>query len=153
MIVGGDGELIRFSPLRHGLWASNLAGSTYRGQPVLTWWEGEVIAPGFGQGEVIIVDSAYRTVQRVHAGNRRQMDLHEFQLTPPGTALFTCYPQTVSMDLSPFGGPTATSWSRSSRRSTLRAAGFCWSGAVSTTSPCRTHTSRWGHPTTICTST
>ncbi len=39
-------------------------------------------------------------------GNGRQMDLHEFQLTPPGTALFTCYPQTVSMDLSPAGGPS-----------------------------------------------
>ena len=105
MIVGDDGQLVWFHPLRHGEWASNLAASTYRGRAVLCWWEGKVIAPGFGQGEAVIADSAYRTVQRVRAGNGRQMDLHEFQLTPQGTALFTCYPQSVAADLTAVGGP------------------------------------------------
>jgi len=105
LVVGDDGEIVWFRPLAHGLWASNVAASTYRGRPVLAWWQGKVIAPGFGQGEAMIVDSAYKTVRRVHAGHGRQMDLHEFQLTPQGTALFTCYPQTVATDLSAIGGP------------------------------------------------
>jgi hypothetical protein len=33
------------------------------------------------------------------------MDLHEFRLTPEGTALFTCYPRTAPADLSTLGGP------------------------------------------------
>ena len=35
------------------------------------------------------------------------VDLHEFQLTPEGTALFTCTPPTRVRDLSPAGGPTS----------------------------------------------
>src|SRR5205085_11832422 len=33
------------------------------------------------------------------------IDLHEFRLTPQGTALVTCTPQAVSVDLSSVGGP------------------------------------------------
>src|SRR5436305_1619342 len=38
--------------------------------------------------------------------NGRLIDLHEFRLTPEGTALFTCYPQVVQTDLTPVGGPS-----------------------------------------------
>jgi hypothetical protein len=34
------------------------------------------------------------------------MDMHEFRLTPEGTALFTCYPQPVQSDLTEIGGPS-----------------------------------------------
>jgi hypothetical protein len=33
------------------------------------------------------------------------MDVHELQLTPQGTALFTCYPEAVPRDLTDIGGP------------------------------------------------
>jgi hypothetical protein len=61
---------------------------------------------GFGRGEGVIVDHAYRELARVRAGNNRHIDVHEFMLTPQGTALFVCYPESVPADLSFLGGPT-----------------------------------------------
>lgn len=104
LIVDADGEPVWFKPVASGKWASNFRAQRYRGKPVLTWWEGTVIAPGYGMGEGVIVDSSYREVARVRAANGRQVDLHEFLLTPQGTALVTCFPQTVPADLSSVGG-------------------------------------------------
>lgn len=106
MIVGPSGEPVWFAPLEHGQWATNLQLAALGGHPALAWWQGKVVGPGFGVGEGIVVDSAYRRLARVRPGNGRQMDLHEFRLTPQGTALFTCTPQIVSADLSAVGGPT-----------------------------------------------
>lgn len=109
LMVDGDAEPVWFRPISSGhtssIWATNFQTFTYRGQPVLAWWEGRVLNTGLGQGEAVIVDHAYREVARVRAAGGRQMDLHEFQLTPQGTALFTCYPETVHTDLSSIGGP------------------------------------------------
>lgn len=106
MIVDRDGQLVWFRPLAGVDWATNVSVWSYRGQPVLAWWQGKVIDPGFGLGEGILVDDAYREVARVRAGNGRVADLHEFRLTPQGTAFVTCYPEPVTADLSSFGGPT-----------------------------------------------
>ncbi len=105
LIVDPAGEVIWFRPMGGGHWAMNFQVQEYRGEPVLTWWEGRVINPGYGQGEGVIFDSSYREVARVRAGNGRSADLHEFQLTPQCTALITCYPRTVRADLSSIGGP------------------------------------------------
>lgn len=104
-IVDERGELVWFRPLPGTDWATNVRVQSYRGQPVLTWWQGKVVNPGFGQGEGVIVDASYREVARVRAGNGRQADLHEFLLTPQGTALITCCPPAVRADLTPIGGP------------------------------------------------
>ncbi len=104
LIVDGTGEPIWFRPMGGGHWAMNFQVQEYRGEPVLTWWEGRVIAPGYGQGECVVFDTSYREIARVRAGNGRWADLHEFQLTPQGTALITCYPRTVRTDLSSIGG-------------------------------------------------
>jgi hypothetical protein len=109
-MVDGDAEPVWFKPISasHGstAWATNFQTFNYRGQPVLAWWEGNVLDTGLGQGQALIVDRAYREVAHVQAANGRQMDLHEFQLTPQGTALFTCYPETAYTDLSSIGGPS-----------------------------------------------
>jgi hypothetical protein len=73
---------------------------------MVTWWEGKMNVIGFGQGEGVIVDASYREVARVRAGNGRSIDIHEFLITPEGTALFTCYPERVPADLSDIDGPT-----------------------------------------------
>jgi hypothetical protein len=73
---------------------------------VVTWWQGEMKVIGFGQGEGNIFDHSYRELARVRAGNGRSIDIHEFLLTPQGTALFTCYPAHVPADLSSIGGPS-----------------------------------------------
>jgi hypothetical protein len=42
---------------------------------------------GVGTGDIVLADSTYREISRVRAGNGRRVDLHEFQVTPQGTAL------------------------------------------------------------------
>lgn len=105
LIVDRRGEPVWFRPLPSGIEVTNFTTSTYRGEPVLMWWEGSIQGSGYGQGEAVIVDRAYREVARLRAARGRSMDLHALWLTPEGTALFSCYPDIVEADLSPLGGP------------------------------------------------
>jgi hypothetical protein len=69
-----------------GSHAANFRPAVYRGKPVLTWWEGAVNG-GFGSGQLVIMDDTYTEVLRFGAGDGRKADIHEFQITPQGTAL------------------------------------------------------------------
>lgn len=82
--------------------ATNLRLQTYQGRQVLTWWEGQ-IGTNYGVGVGQIIDSNYESVATVPGGNGLQADLHEFPLTPAGTALLTAY-QPVQANLQPIGG-------------------------------------------------
>jgi hypothetical protein len=77
---------------------------TYRGEPVLTWWEGALTASDYGLGVGMIADSSYRTTHIVRAHHGLEVDLHEFNLTAQGTALITAYRSSVA-DLSAVAGP------------------------------------------------
>jgi hypothetical protein len=101
-MVGEHGRLTWFSPVPTNWYAMNFRVQTYRGKPVLTWWQGPLIG---GLSEGVIVDSAYREVARIRAGNGHTVDPHELLLTPEGTALITCSPSNVTADLSSIGGP------------------------------------------------
>lgn len=91
MIVDPAGNLVWFLPLSGSMnEAANLRVQQYRGQPVLTWWQGFQNA-GLGEGEDVIYDDHYRQIATVQAGNGLQADLHEFTITPQGTALITAY--------------------------------------------------------------
>lgn len=106
-ILDHHGEPLFYQPVSTELWITNPGVFQYRGDPVLTWWEGSVRQPpGYGQGEGVIVDGSYRELARVRAANGRWVDMHEYRLTPEGTALFTCYPEVVEADLSEIGGPS-----------------------------------------------
>ena len=74
----------------------------YKGETVLTWWEG--LHTGYGQGQYVIFDSSYREIARFGAGNGYEGDHHEFLITPEDTALITIYSK-VQRDLSGVGGP------------------------------------------------
>ncbi len=104
LIVDSAGQPVWFRPIPDGHLASNIRVQIYKGQPVLTWWQGKVIT-GYGQGEGVIVDTSYREIARVRAARGRHADLHEFLITPQGTALITCFPESVRADLSHVGGP------------------------------------------------
>ncbi|MGO9487617.1 MAG: arylsulfotransferase family protein [Solirubrobacteraceae bacterium] len=104
MIVDSQGRLVWFHPAPRGDEAMDLQEQSLYGKPVLTWWEGKVAADlgvGFGRDE--IVNSAYKFIGSVGAGNGYQADLHEFQITPRGSAFLTAY-SLVSADLSSVGG-------------------------------------------------
>lgn len=81
----------------------DLRAQRWNGQPVLTYWTGTIVA-GHGEGHGVILDTRYRHIATVRVGAGLQTDLHEFQLTPAGTALLTAYP-TAPADLRPVGGP------------------------------------------------
>ena len=105
LIVARNGAPVWFRPLSGGLQVSSFFSATYQGKPVIVWWEGKIQQTGYGQGEAVLLDRSYREVTRVRAAGGRSMDLHALTLTPQGTALFTCYPETVPMDLSSIGAP------------------------------------------------
>ncbi len=69
-----------------GLHATNLQVIEYQGAPALAWWEGKVNA-GIGDGDYVIVDASYQEVHRVRTPGGGG-DLHEFLVTPQGTALY-----------------------------------------------------------------
>ncbi len=100
MITDNSGEPVWF---RHTPWPTNFQVHSYRGEPVLVWWEGKVLT-GYGFGEAVILDGSYREIARVRAANGRHIDLHELTLTDRGTALFTCPPVMIPRDLSAIGG-------------------------------------------------
>jgi hypothetical protein len=102
VIVDAGGQPLWENPLEDKVTA-NFRVQSYRGAPVLTWWEG-AIEYGHGVGEYVIADSAYRTVRRVQAARGLHGDLHEFVITPRNTALLTSYVITGA-DLSSVGGP------------------------------------------------
>jgi Arylsulfotransferase (ASST) len=87
-IVDPNGQLIWFKPVNpRGVESvADFRVQRYQGKPVLTWWQGSVTA-GVGNGIDIINDSSYRQIAAIHAANGLSADLHEFQLTPYGTAL------------------------------------------------------------------
>ncbi len=103
MILDPAGHLVWFEPLHHSA-ALNVQVQGYQGRSVLTYWQGYVIPPGVGVGTDVILDHSYQTVATVNAGNGYQTDLHEFQITPQGTALITAY-APVTANLHALGGP------------------------------------------------
>jgi Arylsulfotransferase (ASST) len=102
MILDNAGNVVWFHPLdTHGV--SDFRVQRYEGNPVLTWWRGK--APmGVGSGYYAIADDTYHEIARVRAGHGYSGDIHEFEITPRNTALFTVYHQ-VHVDLTAEGGP------------------------------------------------
>jgi hypothetical protein len=105
MILDNAGKLVWFKAVPSGSRAADLRLQEYGGRPVLTWWQVPLLAAGRRDAGIVIADSSYRDVAIVRAGNGYQPDLHAFEITPQGTALFTVY-DAVRCDLSAYGGPS-----------------------------------------------
>lgn len=104
MIVDGRGSLIWFKPIAgRKTEAADVNVQRYRGQPVLTWWQGFQNYGGLGPNKDVIVNRRYRTIATVRGGNGLKTDLHEFTITPQNTALITAY-NLVYADTSSTGG-------------------------------------------------
>lgn len=102
MMIDDRGQVVWFQPLTGTTQAADFRVQRYRGRPVLTWWQGR-IGLGQGRGEGVILDSSYRPIKRVQMGNGYTSDLHEFLITPRGTALMMAY-NPVPYDMSAVGG-------------------------------------------------
>ena len=81
----------------------DLKVQTYRGKPVLTWWEGQVIK-GYGEGKAVIADTSYRTIATVNAGNGLPGGPARVRHQPAGHRADHRLP-AGDTDLSALGGP------------------------------------------------
>lgn len=90
MILDTRGDLVWFKPLPGPTQIPfNFRVQSYRGRPVLTWFEGQV-HEAHGIGHYVLADSSYEQITQVHS-TRYPADLHEFIVTDQGTALHTAY--------------------------------------------------------------
>ncbi len=102
-ILSADARVRYWRVMPRGMKATDVRVQSFRGAPAMTYWQGAT-AGGQGRGEGIILGSRYQVLQRVRMGNGYAMDLHEFRLTPRGTALVMAY-QAVRRSLRSVGGP------------------------------------------------
>jgi hypothetical protein len=102
-ILDGKGNVLWFQAIPQGLTASDFRTQTYRGQPVLTWWQGTGLG-GLASGTDYIYNDHFQQIAAVNAGNGLSADGHEFLITPQNTALILSY-TTATADLTSIGGP------------------------------------------------
>ncbi len=100
MILDTSGDLVWFRSARGT--PMNLRVQTYRGEPVLTWWEGRSFQ-GHGRGWGHVLDTSYREIARINGRAPLYPDLHEFVIGPEDTAFVTCY-RYHPLDLRWLGG-------------------------------------------------
>jgi hypothetical protein len=103
-ILDQQGNVVWFHSVPVGQEAADFRTQAYRGQPVLTWWQGTGLG-GLAKGTDYIYDDNYQQIATVNAGNGFSADGHEFLITPQGTALILAY-TTATADLSSIGGPS-----------------------------------------------
>ncbi len=115
LIVDNEGTPFWFRPLNSpNLMNTDFRVQTYKGSPVLTFWQGTLATPPAytntpgGSSEpgscYHIFDQTYRLIKTVSAKKGFISDIHEFLLTPHNTALLLST-KAVPMDLTPYGGP------------------------------------------------
>ena len=102
LILDDDGQAVWFHPVStHRV--TSFRVQRYRGRPVLTWWSAEAKKGSGHNGVYVIADDHYRIIATLTAAHGLAADLHEFLLTPRGTAVVTAY-KKIPYDLSALGG-------------------------------------------------
>jgi arylsulfotransferase ASST len=87
LILDNRGRVVWFMPVdQRGV--TDFRVQRYHGKPVLTWWRGKS-ADNRRLGRYSIYDSSYRLLTYVRPGHGLSGDMHEFSITPRGTALMT----------------------------------------------------------------
>jgi Arylsulfotransferase (ASST) len=102
-ILDRAGNVVWFHAIPQGLTAADFRTQTYRGQPVLTFWQGTGFG-GLSAGTDYIYSDRYQQIAAVNAGNGLSADGHEFLITPSNTALILSY-TTATANLTSIGGP------------------------------------------------
>ncbi|MDF2655069.1 MAG: hypothetical protein K0R19_1543 [Bacillota bacterium] len=116
LIMDQCGNPVWFRPLENRFMQNtDFRVQFYRGRPVLTMWQGTISGtqsadPDLPAGDpepgafFQILDSHYRVIKKITAGEGYTADVHEFTITRRNTALFTAVKQ-VPADLTRYGGP------------------------------------------------
>lgn len=75
-IIDQKGNVVWFQSVPAGEEASDFRTQTYRGQPVLTWWQGTGLG-GLATGTDYIYNNRFQQIAAVNAGNGLSADGHE----------------------------------------------------------------------------
>ncbi len=111
-MLNPHGDLLWYDPTQgSSTAAADVAVQRYDGRPVLTYWQGKLTCPPCaGQGDDLILNDHYQTIDTVTAGDgyRQQgTDLHEFLVTHDHhqeVAYVTIW-KAVKANLTSVGGP------------------------------------------------
>ena len=109
--MGSSPSLEVADPAGAQLWTQTGAASyadfrvqSYRGQPVLTWWESASTGlAAYAEGRDVVTDLDHTVLATVEKRGDYAPDEHEFLITSSGTALITSYVKRAH-DLSAHGG-------------------------------------------------
>ncbi|HEX5190992.1 MAG TPA: MFS transporter [Streptosporangiaceae bacterium] len=103
LILDNDLQPVWFRPVPQNVVAANLDEQTYRGQPVLTWWQGVVTNTGqTSSGKYVVVNQHYKTVATLHGANGWVLTLHTMVID--GDHAWVTANKNVPMNLSKWGG-------------------------------------------------
>jgi outer membrane protein assembly factor BamB len=87
LILDNRGRVVWFTPVdQRGV--TDFKVQRYLGKPVLTWWRGKS-KDDRRLGRYSIYDESYELIKHVRPGHGLSGDMHEFSITPRGTALMT----------------------------------------------------------------
>ncbi|KAJ5947976.1 hypothetical protein N7466_000991 [Penicillium verhagenii] len=100
MILDKQGHLVWFKEYET---TYNANVYTYKGERYLTFWAGDDLVRGHGEGIMYMLNSSYEEAYKLHGVNGVAADLHEFHITRDDTAVFTVY-DIKSVDLTSTGG-------------------------------------------------
>lgn len=89
-VFDDTGRLVWFRPASKGSSVLDMKPETYKGKPVVVFWEGEA-KRGYGFGAFKILDQQLHEIASVSPRGKKQLDFHEFTITPRGTALAISY--------------------------------------------------------------
>jgi Arylsulfotransferase (ASST) len=106
IILDSHGQFVWFGPNSATHRRMNVSMQHYRGEPMLSWFQGLVVE-GYGKGELVLADSSYKIRHTVRAHGSDLADFHEFVVTRHGTALITIYRPHSGVDLRAVGGPSS----------------------------------------------
>ncbi|KEY68357.1 hypothetical protein S7711_01135 [Stachybotrys chartarum IBT 7711] len=105
VIMDRKGELIWRQDQLIEQETQDLRVQEYRGEKFLTFWVG-VEAEGFKKGVWYMMDQHYEVRHQIACASGLSCDMHEFQITPEGTALLAVY-ESIPADLSSIGGSSS----------------------------------------------
>ncbi len=106
IVLDHAGELVWFGPNTKAVHKQDVNVQMLDGEPVLTWWQGGIVQ-GHGQGVAAVADSSYTIKHVIQLKHGLKADLHEFVITPQGTALIDAFKLHTGVDLSAVGGPSS----------------------------------------------
>jgi hypothetical protein len=113
LFLNPRGELRWYQPSKtahRGPSIFNTRVQRYKHHRVITYWQGLVVPPGVGRGQGHILNSSYKTIHTVRAGDgykKQGIDLHEFTLGHEGSeaTAFVQIWSPVHANLTSVGGP------------------------------------------------